>query len=125
MLYRFGAELVLLLHLAFVLFVVGGALAAVRGRGWMCAHLAAVAWGAGIEFAGLSCPLTFLEIDLRAAAGEAGYSGGFVEHYLLGVLYPAGLTRHDQLVLGFAVLALNAVIYGYVLRSHPHARRRV
>lgn len=123
MLYRSSAELVLLLHLAFVLFVAAGAFAAVRSRAWMFAHLAALAWGAGIEFTGLPCPLTWLENDLRAAAGGAGYGGGFVEHYLLGVLYPAGLTRNDQVVLGLAVLVLNASIYGWLLygRRHGHS----
>jgi hypothetical protein len=114
MLYRFAAELVLLLHLAFVLFVVAGGLAALRGRGWMVAHLAALAWGAGIEFSGWTCPLTWLEIGLRSAAGGAGYEGGFVEHYLLRVLYPAGLTREGQVMLGVAVLGFNAAVYGWL-----------
>jgi hypothetical protein len=80
----------------------------------MVAHLAALAWGAGIEFSGWTCPLTWLEIGLRSAAGGAGYEGGFVEHYLLRVLYPAGLTREGQVMLGVAVLGFNAAVYGWL-----------
>jgi NADH:ubiquinone oxidoreductase subunit H len=124
MAYRLAAELVLMLHLGFVVFVVAGAFAAVRARAWLVAHLAALAWGAGIEFSGLVCPLTWLENYLRMAAGASGYAGGFVEHYLLAMLYPAGLTRTSQLALGCAVLAINALLYGWLLwrRVHPKGR---
>ena len=82
-------------------------------------HVPAAVWGVLIEFAGWVCPLTPLENALRLRGGEAGYSGGFIEHYLLPVLYPAGLTRNTQLLLGSFVLALNLAVYGLLL-----ARRR-
>ena len=105
------------LHFAFVLFVVLGGLLVLRWPRMAWLHLPAVAWGAGIEFLGWICPLTPLEIRLRQAAGLAGYEGGFVEHYLLPVLYPETLTRSVQVVLGFLVLVVNVVIYGWVVRS--------
>ena len=82
-------------------------------------HLPAAVWGALIEFSGWICPLTPLEKSLRAAAGQAGYEGGFIEHYLLPVLYPAGLTRGVQLVLGFLVIALNVGVYAVLLWRRP------
>jgi hypothetical protein len=75
-----------------------------------------VAWGALIEFAGWICPLTPWEQSLRRLAGEDGYSGGFVEHYLLPILYPEGLTREVQIVLGVLVLVINAVAYALIWR---------
>jgi hypothetical protein len=78
-------------------------------------HLPTAVWGALIEFQGWICPLTPLENSLRAAAGEAGYQGGFIEHYLLPVLYPAGLTRGVQLALGSVVIAVNLAVYGLLL----------
>jgi hypothetical protein len=122
MLYRIGADAVLLLHLAFILFVVFGALAAVRSRRWIAIHLGAVAWGCVVELAGLVCPLTHLENMLRAKAGQAQYAGDFIDRYLLGLIYPDGLTRGDQLVLGLAVVAVNAAIYGWLLLGRRAAR---
>lgn len=116
MLYRFLADLVVALHFAFVLFVVLGGLFALRWPRAAWLHLPAAIWGAGIEFLAGVCPLTPLENRLRRLGGEAGYSGGFVEHYLLPVLYPAGLTREVQLALGTFVVALNVVIYAMVWR---------
>ncbi len=81
-------------------------------------HLPAVAWGALIEFAGWICPLTPLEQSLRALAGERGYAGGFVEHYLLPILYPAGLTREIQIGLGLAVLIVNGAAYFLIVRRY-------
>jgi hypothetical protein len=120
MLYRLGADAVLLLHLAFILFVVFGALAAVRSRRWIAVHLGAVAWGCAIEAGALVCPLTYLENMLRVRAGQAAYAGDFVDRYLAGLIYPEGLTRHDQLVLALAVVLVNAFLYGLLLlRSRP------
>lgn len=110
------ADLVVLLHLGFILFVLFGGLLVLRRRRLMWLHLPVVAWGAAIEFVGWICPLTPLENRLRAAAGEAGYSGGFIEHYLIPLIYPAGLTRELQWLLGAAVLLVNAVVYWRVLR---------
>jgi hypothetical protein len=109
--YRLLADLVLLVHAAFVAFVMLGGLAVLRWRRLAWAHLPVVVWGAGIEFAGGICPLTPLENHWRRLAGEQGYMGGFVEHYLMAALYPEGLTRGLQIVLGLVVLAVNAAVY--------------
>ncbi|HET9226996.1 MAG TPA: DUF2784 domain-containing protein [Thermoanaerobaculia bacterium] len=116
MLYRILADAVVVLHFAFVLFVVLGGLLALRWPRAAWFHLPAAVWGAGIEFLGGICPLTPLEIRLRRLGGEAGYSGGFVEHYILPVLYPEALTRDVQYILGGIVIALNLLVYGIVLR---------
>ena len=116
MLYRILADLVVALHFAFVLFVVLGGLFALRWPRAAWLHLPAAIWGAGIEFVAGICPLTPLENRFRRLGGEAGYSGGFVEHYVLPVLYPAGLTHDVQLVLGTIVVVLNVVIYTVVWR---------
>ena len=110
------ADLVLVVHLGFVLFVAPGGLLVLRWPRLAWIHLPAAAWGALIEFTGGICPLTPLENRLRVLAGEAGYAGGFVEHYVTAVLYPDGLTRGAQVVLGVLVLLLNAVIYRRLLR---------
>ena len=119
---RAAADAVLLLHAAFVAFVVAGGLAVVRRPRLAWLHLPAAAWGAGISFAGAVCPLTPLENALRLAAGEAGYQGGFVERYLLRALYPEGLTREVQVALGVGVVAVNLVAYAWVLRRRSTAR---
>lgn len=118
--YRLLADLVLLLHAGFVIFVVFGGFAVLRWPRLAWIHLPAAAWGGLIELAGWICPLTPLENDLRRLAGETGYAGGFIEHYVVPVLYPPGLTRGMQIGLGVVVLALNAAIYGWIL-----ARRSV
>ncbi len=112
MTYRVLADAVLVLHLAFVLFVVfGGWLVAWRWKfAWL--HLPAVAWGAFVEFSGRICPLTPFENWLRALGGERGYSGGFIEHYLGALIYPDALTRTHQFVLGGLVIAINLAAYG-------------
>jgi hypothetical protein len=107
-----AADILVVLHLAFVLFALLGGLLVYRWPRWAWLHVPAFAWGAVIEFNGWICPLTPLEQRFRAAAGEGGYSGGFVEHYLLPMLYPEGLTREIQLGLGLLVLGVNAVVYG-------------
>ena len=116
MVYQWLAAMVLLLHLAFILFVVAGAALVARRRRLLPLHLAAVAWSIAIEAAGADCPLTGLENHLRMLAGTAGYAGGFVDHYLVGLIYPSGLTRDMQWGLAAAVLALNAVLYARILR---------
>ncbi len=114
--YRVLADLVVGIHALFVVFVVAGGLLVLRRRWVAAVHLPAAIWGALIEFKGWICPLTPLEQSLRRAAGQAGYEGGFIEHYLLPVLYPAGLTRGVQLVLGAAVIAVNLAVYTVVFR---------
>lgn len=115
------ADLILLLHLAFILFVVLGGLLAARHARLAWLHLPAVAWGAAVELGGGVCPLTPLENHFRALAGEAAYGGDFIGEYLLAVIYPAGLTREIQIALGAGVLLLNVLVYWRVLarRRHP------
>lgn len=107
-----AADALVVLHLGFVLFVVLGGLLVYRWPGWAWVHVPAFAWGAVIEFNNWVCPLTPLEQRWRSAAGEDAYSGGFVEHYLLPLLYPDGLTREIQVGLGLFVLGINALVYG-------------
>ena len=115
MIYRVLADLVLVIHLAFVLFVVLGGLLVLRWPRLALVHIPAAIWGVLIEFSGWICPLTPLENSLRMKGGEAGYSGGFIEHYVLPTLYPSGLTRPTQLVLGSIVLVLNLAAYTMVM----------
>jgi hypothetical protein len=120
---RLAADAIVVVHLLFVAFVVGGGLLAVRNPAWSLLHLPAVAWGAYAELTATLCPLTPLENRLRAVTGQAGYAGGFVEHYLLPALYPVGLTPAHQWAIGWAVLALNAALYAAVLRRIAAKRR--
>ena len=115
------ADSVVLLHVCFVVFVVAGGLLALRWRRMAWVHVPCAVWGAWIEFAGWICPLTPLEIWLRRRAGEAGYESGFIEHYILPVLYPSELTRSTQLVLGIVVVVLNVVLYAWVWRRWGRA----
>ncbi len=115
------ADAVLLLHFAFVAFVAAGGLLVLRWPRLAWLHLPAVVWGALVELAGWICPLTPLENLLRERAGRTGYSGDFVEHYLMLLIYPSGLTANTQLLLGIGVLAVNLAIYAAVLLR---ARRR-
>lgn len=115
MLFRIAADAVLLIHLGFVVFVVLGGLLALRWPWVVLAHLPAAIWGVLIEFQGWICPLTPLEQNLLHAAGAQGYAGGFVEHYVLAVIYPAQLTRSVQITLGMIVIVLNVAIYSVII----------
>jgi len=115
------ADAIVALHFAFVLFVALGAFLVLRWPRVALFHVPAVIWGALVEFTGWICPLTPLENRLRRSAGETGYQGDFIAHYVLPVLYPNGLTRRDQLVLGGIALTINIAIYAVVLARH---RRR-
>jgi hypothetical protein len=110
------ADGILLLHLAFVVFVVLGGLLAVRWPRMAWLHLPAAIWGVAVEMFGWYCPLTPLENALRERAGGAAYDGDFIARYLLPVLYPEGLTRPAQIVLGAIALLLNVAVYTYVWR---------
>ena len=109
--YRGAADVVLVVHFAFVVFVVLGGFLALRWRRVAWVHVPVALYGAAIEFAGFICPLTPLEVWLRRQGGQAGYEGGFVEHYITAALYPTGLTREIQVALGVGVLAINAAVY--------------
>ena len=113
--YHLLADLVVIIHLTFVLFSVAGALLVIGWRKIFYIHLPAAVWAAWIEFSGKICPLTPLEKWLRIKGGDAGYSGDFVGHYILSILYPSGLTREVQFILGGVVVGLNIIIYGYIL----------
>lgn len=120
--YALLADLLVVLHLGFVLFaVLGGLLCLWRAKmAWL--HLPAAVWAAGISFGGWVCPLTHWEAWLRYRAGQGGYSGGFVEHYLEPVLYPTGLTHLHQIGLGLGVMVLNLFIYARVLKQKPRQK---
>jgi hypothetical protein len=124
-LYRGLADLVLVIHLAFVLFVVFGGLFALRWLRVAWLHVPVALYGATIEFVGFICPLTPLEISLRRRGGEAGYAGGFIEHYITAALYPTGLTREIQLALGIGVLLLNAIVYAIVVKKYKARATRI
>ena len=115
MVYRVLAEVVLAVHFAFVLFAVLGGIGVIFRPVVAWIHVPAVVWAALIEFAGWICPLTPLENLLRAKGGLNGFETGFVEHYILPVLYPEALTRNLQIILGVMVLGINLFIYGIVL----------
>ncbi|NOZ78832.1 MAG: DUF2784 domain-containing protein [Acidobacteria bacterium] len=120
--YRAAADTVVLVHLAFILFVVAGGVPVLKWPKLAWIHLPAVAWGALVEFTGWICPLTPLENNLRIAAGGLGYSGGFVERYLIPVVYPPSLTRTVQFAIGATVLAINAGVYtALLLRKNRHS----
>ena len=116
------ADLVVVVHLAFVLFVAVGGLLVLRWPRVAWLHLPAAAWGVFVEFAGWICPLTPLENALRVRAGASAYTGTFVDRYLLPLLYPAGLTRPTQLALGLFALSINVVVYTLVLRRSLRRR---
>ena len=122
MIYRIAADALVLLHLAFILFVVFGGFLVIRRPALKWLHLPAALWGALIELAGWECPLTRYENLLRGRAGGAGYGGGFVDHYVLRAMYPAGLTRGIELVLATAIVIVNIAIYVYA-RRHTAAPR--
>lgn len=115
MLYRLAADAIVLLHLAYVIFVLAGGLLVLRWRWVAWLHLPAVTWAVLLEFRGWLCPLTPLELKLRASGGQAGYGGGFIEHYILPVLYPAELDNALQSAIGSLVILINIAVYGWVL----------
>jgi hypothetical protein len=120
------ADVVLVLHLAFVLFLLFGGLLAITWRKAIWLHLPAVAWGVFVEFSGWVCPLTPLESWLREQGGGRGYAGDFLGHYLEALLYPDNLSRNTQLIFGAIVMLVNGGIYLWLWRrerltssSHP------
>lgn len=115
MISRMAVDLVLALHLGFIVFVLLGGLLVIRFRWIAYAHIPAAAWGAFVEISGRLCPLTTWENGLRRCAGESGYAESFIEHYLLPIIYPAGLTRGVQFAIAGFVITANIVIYGWLL----------
>lgn len=123
MIYRAAADGVLLLHAAFVLFVTAGGLMVLRWAKLAWVHVPAVTWAVFIEFTGRICPLTPLEVALRRSAGDAGYAGDFIEHYVVSLLYPDGLTRDMQTMLGVAVVVVNVLFYSAVVMRARSVKR--
>ena len=123
MLERVLADLVVAAHLGFIAFVALGGLLALRWRWAPVVHLPAALWGFYVEIAGAVCPLTPLENALRRAAGVSGYSGGFIEHYLVPLIYPASLTAPLQRSLAASVVLLNLAVYLIVWRLRKSSRR--
>ena len=117
--FRLAADAVLLLHLAFILFALFGGVLAVWWRWMPLVHLPLAAWAFFVELTDRICPLTYLENDLRIRAGQSGYTESFVEHYLLDVIYPSGLTREVQFVLAATVAVINMAIYLWLVRRRP------
>ena len=115
MMYRLLADAVLLAHFAFVAFAVFGGLLVLRYRKILWWHLTAFCWGIAVQWANWICPLTPLENYFRSLGGEAGYSAGFIEHFVLKVLYPENLTLELRYVLGAVLLAVNVTVYAYVI----------
>lgn len=125
MAYRLFSDVVVIFHFAFVLFVIFGGLLLFLERKVMWIHLPCVFWGAFVEFSGKICPLTPLEIWFRIRGGSGVYRGGFIEHYILPVLYPAGLTRNVQVILGSVVIGINVIIYWKVFVYKSKRKRLI
>lgn len=118
------ADFVVIVHLTFIIFVVAGGFLTLKWRRLVYFHPPAALWGAWIEFSGRLCPLTPAEQQLRRVGGAAGYSGTFVEHYLLPVIYPANLTREIQIFLGAGVIIVNLVAYTFLISQILRRRQK-
>jgi hypothetical protein len=119
MFYSLSAAVVLLIHFGFILFVLVGSMLALRYRWIVAVHLPAAVWGFVVELTGRGCPLTAVENFLLARAGQTGYSESFVEHYLLPIIYPAGMSREVQIGLASAVVVINLLLYGWLFLYRP------
>ena len=124
MIVRVAADAVVLLHLAYIVFVAIGGLLVLRWPKLAWVHLPAAAWGVLVELTGWICPLTPLENRLRVATGAAEYSGGFIDRYIMPIVYPPGLTPSLQIGLGCAVIALNLMVYGLIFRYRQRTEKR-
>jgi hypothetical protein len=123
MLYKLSADFVVLFHFAFILFVLFGGFLVLKRRRIAWVHVPCFAWGALVELFGWWCPITPLENWLRVESGRAGYQTGFIEHYIMPIVYPVDLTRELQMVLGGAVVLLNGAIYGAILARSSGRRK--
>jgi hypothetical protein len=124
MYYAVVADALVIFHLVFIVFVMLGGLLLLKWHWLIYLHLPAVAWGILVELQGWPCPLTPLEQHFRTLAGETGYSGGFVQHYLLPIIYPAGLTRELQTVIAISVISVNLVIYTLIYVKYRRDRQQ-
>jgi hypothetical protein len=119
---RLLADAVVALHFGFIAFVVAGGLLVLLNRGWAVPHVPAVLWACWTEFTGTVCPLTPLENSLRRRAGDAGYADGFVDQYLIPLIYPEALTSRMQIALGLGLVAINSILYGLAWRRWRKTR---
>lgn len=124
MLDRLLADLILTFHLAFIVFAVVGGLLVLRWRWLMFVHLPAVAWAVVVELMHWPCPLTRWENHFLERSGAGGYEGGFIDHYLIPVIYPDGLTPNIQIAIGVSVFLINTIVYGFVFLRPPGRRKR-
>ena len=122
--YLVAADMIFLLHIAFILFVVAGGLLVLKWSRLIWLHIPAAVWGAWIEFNGWICPLTPLENRLRIIGGDSDFTGGFIEKYIAPVIYPLGLTRGFQLTLGAIVIVLNMTFYSCLLLRNFRQRNK-
>ncbi len=122
MFYRFLADAVVVFHFCFVLFVLAGAVLVVRWKRVAFVHIPAALWGMYVEWSGAICPLTPLENALRETGGGAGYQGGFVDHYIMPILYPIDLTRDFQITLGTIIALINLLLYTSAFTRRGHRR---
>jgi hypothetical protein len=113
---RLAADALVAFHFAFIVFVIAGGLLVLVHRGWAVVHLPALAWAVWTEFTGTVCPLTPLENSLRRRGGDAGYSGDFIDHYLIPLIYPDALTSRTQVILGLGLIVSNVIVYALALR---------
>jgi hypothetical protein len=122
-LYGALADAVLTVHLAFIVFVACGSLIVLRWPRAAWFHLPSLAWAVAVECLGLGCPLTPLEVSWRRSAGGAGYPGGFIDHYVGALVYPPGLTRAIEVVLGTTLVAVNGAVYAFLIRRRGRIPR--
>ena len=122
--YRMAADTVVVIHLGFILFVFLGGLTLLRWPWMIWVHVPAAVWGGLVELIGAPCPLTPLENHLRTAGQGETYSGGFIDHYIMPIVYPPGLTRETQVILGVLVVAINFAIYFKILTKTPGVMRK-
>ena len=113
--YSLLADLVVVIHFLFILFVIFGGLFVIRKKNWAWLHIPAALWGAIVEFTGWICPLTPVENWLRLQGGGPAYTSGFIERYVVSIIYPSFLTRSRQIFLGLAVIIINGAIYGWII----------
>ena len=111
------ADLIVLIHFGFILFVIFGGFLVMKWRWFIWLHVPTVVWGAMLEFFGWNCPLTILENELRQKNNDGAYSNGFIEQYIIPVIYPEELTRDIQIALGIAVIFLNLFIYTWCFKE--------
>jgi hypothetical protein len=124
MLFRLAADLLVVIHLGFICFVVIGGFLVFKWRWVIFLHIPAAVWGALIEFQGWICPLTPFEQQLRQIGGQSGYTGGFIEQYIIPIVYPSNLTHEVQTILGTFVVVINIAVYGWIIAKYIRNRKK-